>query len=202
MAAYVRAADREQQLLAAANRVLVRDGFAGLTLRTVAAEADVRLSTLQYIFPTRAQLLQALTNKVLQDCGFSDHRGGVRGLRVELQDLVDWFSDQVLTDPGMRELLRAEFVANINRTTPVAEDYPVGEPILERVIDPWLKRMADDGPETFGVATRDVADLLTIGFAGLTYNFLMDGDVRLYRRESRVLVAAAVALADPQPKQA
>lgn len=200
MTGYVPAAQREVQLLDAAKRVLIRDGYQGLTLRTVAAEADVRLSTLQYIFKSRADLVSALTRKVMADCGFSVHRGGARGLRTELLDLVEWFGSEVLSDPGMRELLRAEFIANINRREPQAADYPAGRPILGRAVDPWLKRMAGQGPEVFAVPVSTIADLVSNGFAGITYIFLDVGDIEHYRSSGEDLVAAVVALADPQPK--
>ena len=70
MAGYVRAAEREAQLLEAAKTVLVRDGYQALTLRTVAREAGIGLSTLQYVFRTRADLVQALVDKVTEDAGF------------------------------------------------------------------------------------------------------------------------------------
>lgn len=200
MTAYVPAAEREVQLLDAAKRVLVRDGYQGLTLRTVASEAGVRLSTLQYIFKTRADLLRELTRKVMNDCGFSRHRAGERGLETELLELVRWFGSEVLADPGMRELLRAEFIANASRREPSADDYPAGRPLLGHAIDPWLQRVAESGPEQFAVPVPVLADVITIGFAGLTYDFLYNDDLGQYQRIGQRLVAAAVALADPHPR--
>ncbi len=81
MARYVRAAQREAQLLEAATTVLVRDGYPALTLRAVAREAGVGLSTVQYVFHTRADLVQALIGKVTEDAGFpstADAAGGIR----------------------------------------------------------------------------------------------------------------------------
>ena len=42
---YVEASVRSKQLVAAAQRVLIRDGVGRLTMRAVAAEADVLLGT-------------------------------------------------------------------------------------------------------------------------------------------------------------
>lgn len=199
MAGYVRAADREVQLLEAAKRVLIRDGYQGLTLRTVAAEADVRLSTLQYIFRTRSDLVVALSDKVMEDCGFTAHRGGVRGLAVELHDAANWYGSRVLVDPGMRELLRAEFIANVSSSTG-PDDYPAGRPIFGGVLPDWLRRMESEGNEVFAVGADDIAILCVNGFSGLTYQYLQTGDLEQYQRDAEVLVAAAVALAAPVPK--
>ena len=76
MAGYVRAAQRREQLLDAAVEVLVRDGLAGLTLRDVASQAGVRLSTLQYIFASRADLVAALAERVLREAGYGQFEVG------------------------------------------------------------------------------------------------------------------------------
>lgn len=199
MPGYVRATDREFQLLDAAKRVLIRDGYNGLTLRTVAAEADVRLSTLQYVFRARADLVAALAEKVKQDCGYSTRSGGVRGLEIELRDTADWYASQVLVDPGMRELLRAEFIANLARQF-APQDIPSGKPLLGGLFDVWLQRMDEDGAEDFAVPTPELAAMCRHGFVGLTYQFLRDGDIARFQAEADFLISAVVAVADPQPR--
>ncbi len=49
--AYIKATEREGQIVAAAMRVLSDVGVAGTTLRGVAAEAGIPLGTLHYVFP-------------------------------------------------------------------------------------------------------------------------------------------------------
>lgn len=51
--AYVKAAERHEQIVAAAIRVLSKVGVPGTTLRAVAAEAGIPLGTLHYVFPSR-----------------------------------------------------------------------------------------------------------------------------------------------------
>ena len=48
------------QILDAAETILVREGADALSLRQVAKEADITLGNLQYYFPTRAKLLEAI----------------------------------------------------------------------------------------------------------------------------------------------
>ena len=54
---------RVQDILDAGLRVLVDDGHGALSLRRVAEATDMRLSNLQYYFPTREALLSALMSR-------------------------------------------------------------------------------------------------------------------------------------------
>jgi AcrR family transcriptional regulator len=49
-----------QRLLDAAREVLTRDGSAAFSVRNVAQEAQLRLATVQYYFPTRDELVRAM----------------------------------------------------------------------------------------------------------------------------------------------
>lgn len=65
--AYVKAAEREAQIVAAAVRVLSAVGVAGTTLRAVAAEAGIALGTMHYVFPTKEKLLRSVIVAVAAD---------------------------------------------------------------------------------------------------------------------------------------
>ncbi len=54
-------------ILAAAHRVFIRDGHAGLSLRKVADEAGVALGNVNYYFPCKRELLEALLREALAD---------------------------------------------------------------------------------------------------------------------------------------
>lgn len=56
--------ETKDQILAAARRVLTRDGGAGLSTRTVAAEAGVNLSLIHYHFGSREGLLLAVLDEM------------------------------------------------------------------------------------------------------------------------------------------
>lgn len=53
-------ADRKGEIVAAAKRVLARDGSAGFSVRKVAREAGISLGNLQYHFASRVELLEGL----------------------------------------------------------------------------------------------------------------------------------------------
>lgn len=201
MASYVRAPQREAQLLEAARAVLVRDGYQGLTLRAVAGEAGVRLSTLQHIFRTRTDLLRALEQKVVDDCGYTSFEMRERGLRIELQDAAQWYGQQVLGDPGMRELLRAELAANVGRRSEGAVGLP-GQPRLHDRLVVGLQRMQDQGHELWSVPVEQLATLCRHSVVGLTYDLLHTGNSAAYRADAASTIDAIVRLADPKPRPA
>ncbi|MFE6051520.1 TetR/AcrR family transcriptional regulator [Kitasatospora sp. NPDC056446] len=58
-------AQRREQLLDTAEELLVTTGGAGLSMRAVAAAAGVRLGHLQHYFPTHAELVSAVLERVL-----------------------------------------------------------------------------------------------------------------------------------------
>jgi AcrR family transcriptional regulator len=60
---------RVEEILAKACEVLVRDGYADFNLRKVAAEAGVRLATVQYHFADRETLLSAAITKAMDHWG-------------------------------------------------------------------------------------------------------------------------------------
>ncbi|MFC5667711.1 TetR family transcriptional regulator [Kitasatospora misakiensis] len=59
-------AERREALLDAAEEVLVAEGGPEWTMRAVAAAAGVRLGHLQYYFPTHAELVAAVLDRVLR----------------------------------------------------------------------------------------------------------------------------------------
>jgi AcrR family transcriptional regulator len=199
MPGYVRAAERREQLLAAARAVLVRDGLNDLTLRAVAAEAGVRLSALQYIFPTRADLVDGLVDAVLADVGASELEVGDLGLERELRRMIDWFADVGLGDPAVAELLRFELVASVS---PASEPvpYPLGGPILAGRIGELVGRIAENGQELWARPVEQIAALWTDALLGLIVRGLQAGDPELLRERGMELVEQVVALAQPRPR--
>ncbi|HWF56251.1 MAG TPA: TetR family transcriptional regulator [Solirubrobacteraceae bacterium] len=59
------AADRRQQLIEAAFRVMARDGVAAATTRAIAAEAGAPLATFHYAFRSKEELLRELTPAIV-----------------------------------------------------------------------------------------------------------------------------------------
>jgi len=60
------AADRREQLVAAAIRVMTRDGVAKATTRAIAAEAGMPLGVFHYAFRSKAELMAVVTETIAQ----------------------------------------------------------------------------------------------------------------------------------------
>ena len=88
------AAATRAQILAVAQRLFERDGYAGTSVAAVAADAGVSLKTVYVVFETKAGLLRAVWHRVL--------RGEGDGLPVGDQP---WFR-RVLDEPDPRTQLR------------------------------------------------------------------------------------------------
>ena len=199
MAPYVRAGVRRSQLLSAARQVLVRDGLDRLTLRAVADEADVRLSTLQYIFPSRAQLVEALADAVLEESRQSGPPIGSGGLEDELRALIDFYATPVLGDRPLVELIRSEFVASANAGLSDEEiAYPTGASILEALLATHVREVCARSGETYAVPESVLARLWAVGLTGVLWRFLRDSDLEAFRSDGHVLVDAMTAVATPR----
>lgn len=62
-----RGAQRRLDILSVARSLLVEEGYGEFSVRKVAQKAGIRLSNLQYYFPTREALVQALFAQMIQD---------------------------------------------------------------------------------------------------------------------------------------
>jgi AcrR family transcriptional regulator len=69
------------RILAAARRVLVQEGYAGFSMRRVAAALGMSVGNLTYHFPSKSQLLRALIQDTLDDYRalFEEYRKQVGG---------------------------------------------------------------------------------------------------------------------------
>lgn len=59
--------ERVEQILDAATELLVEEGYAQFTMRQLAERLGIRLSNLQYYFPSRATLIQKLLERFLDN---------------------------------------------------------------------------------------------------------------------------------------
>ena len=64
--AFPKGQERSETILDAAERLLVDEGHAALSLRAVAQRAGIRLGNLQYYFSTREELVRALLARILE----------------------------------------------------------------------------------------------------------------------------------------
>lgn len=201
MPGYVRADARREQLLGAAREVLVREGLDRLTLRGVAAQAGVHLSTVQYIYPSRAELVSALAQRVMADSGAGTFQIGGEGLAVELERVLAWYSGQLLADPGVRELVRFEFLATAGRLPgdpPI--EYPLGRPLMGDIMRHRLVEICEKADEVYRLPPEDLAWLWSNWLIGLLYQLLQHGDLEQFRQHAQFAIERIVEVAGPRPR--
>ena len=83
-------AERREQIIAATLRLVARDGFAGVTLRDVAAEVGVVHGLIRHYFATREQLVAAAFDAAVQAESVEDE-ALAEGLEP-VAALADWLS--------------------------------------------------------------------------------------------------------------
>ena len=95
---YVEASVRRERLTAAARIALAREGVANTSPRAVAAEAGVPLGTLQYVFPSKEKLLQAVIENVVEEISevLKSSAELDRGLAHAIRDVLRTSSWRVL----------------------------------------------------------------------------------------------------------
>jgi AcrR family transcriptional regulator len=65
--AYKKGKDRRLQILRAARKCLIDSGYHNFSMRKVADSAGIRIGNLQYYFPTKAELVQAMLDGVIEE---------------------------------------------------------------------------------------------------------------------------------------
>ncbi|HVZ68422.1 MAG TPA: TetR/AcrR family transcriptional regulator [Rhizomicrobium sp.] len=100
-----RSADTVARVLKAARQTLIRDGYAQLSTRRVAARAGISVGNLTYHFPGKQSLLRALVQSLVEDYGAQIERilTDVSNKGPErLEALVDWLVRDAASTPTMR----------------------------------------------------------------------------------------------------
>ena len=80
------------KLLAAAQRILVRKGYAGLTMQAIEQEAGINRALVHYYFGSKAGLLEALVDSLFEDpaFGYSDTVLNAPTGPARAQTLLEW----------------------------------------------------------------------------------------------------------------
>ncbi|MFF4584707.1 TetR/AcrR family transcriptional regulator [Streptomyces sp. NPDC001388] len=119
--------ERRQRIIDAAIRVVGRKGLAGLTHRSVAAEADVPLGSTTYHFTTLDDLMTAALRQANE--GFAKviaSRGGLSDPRADLPaELAGWLGEWLAGDRTGVELEYELYLAALRRPAlrPVAAEW-------------------------------------------------------------------------------
>ncbi|WP_280230565.1 TetR/AcrR family transcriptional regulator [Nocardia cyriacigeorgica] len=199
--AYVKAAEREGQIVAAAIRVLSAVGVGGITTRAVAVEAGIPLGTLHYVFPTKDKMLRAVITAVVDDA-LATARSGVeldQGVEHAIRHgVTNVWEKLVEHDPGLQVMqyelamysVRSEGPGGLARL--MCERYAA-------LISDFCEAAAQASGERCAV---DFDTLGRLGFAavdGLIMQYVTNPDPVRARRDLDRAVDMIVGFADPRP---
>jgi len=198
---YVKSSERREQLVAAARRVLTRDGVGGTTLRAVAAEADVPLGTLHYVFPSKELLLKAVIEDVREDIAevlkVADTKSG---LEHAIRNGVEGFWTQLVVggDPRL-QLMQHELVIYALRTPGLENMARWQLDGYSRIVAAWSQEAANNAGETCAVPFDQLARVLVAGVIGIVLQYISDPDEARSRGDLQAVLDMVIHLADARP---
>lgn len=194
---YVSAAERRTQLVAAARRAMERDGVAATSLRVVAAEAEVPLGTLQYVFPSKDLLLRAVIEDVVDEIAqlLSQAVDVHAGLEAAIRQGLESFWDHLVVGQVNAQLMQAELLHYALRT-PGQEDMARYQ--YERyaeVVTTWGRTAADNAGETSAVPFDRLARVVLASVDGLILQYASDPDAERGRGDLETVIEMVLAVA-------
>lgn len=195
---HVPAADRRQQLIEAAIRVISSQGLAGATTRRIAEEAGASLATLHYCFESKVDLIAAAWAERAQRVAAAAEKGfePQQTFRETVHRINDRIWESFTADPGA-QLAQYELMFHYIREYPDdagrwAFDRQVGR--ILRTLD----RALDDSGETLAMDMKEFLRLTTIAVEGallqyISYRDSVQARADLFRIQDAVV---SLALAD------
>ncbi|GAA3392020.1 TetR/AcrR family transcriptional regulator [Cryptosporangium minutisporangium] len=193
---YVSSAVRRRQIVLAARRVLERRGLARASLRAVADEAGIALSTLQHVFRTREALFRAVVEEML-----AAPRHAALSVGGPDQRFVDWLTDalhdlwqQVVDQEPGAHLARFEVTLHAVREGLAGNLARWNEERREA----WIAKTLELAGWELRLPTDQVARLVAAFVDGLLLQYLADPDPERVAADLRqaAVAVAAVAAAD------
>ncbi|MFL0178044.1 MULTISPECIES: TetR/AcrR family transcriptional regulator [unclassified Mycobacterium] len=199
--AYVKASEREGQIVAAAMRVLRDVGVAGTTLRGVAAEAGIPLGTLHYVFPSKDLLLRAVIAAVMDDvvdavrADLQLDRGVAHALR---QGVTNFWTTLVESDTGL-QIMQYELAMYSVRSEGSGGLAQLQYERYTALVTQFCAQAAQAAGERCAVDFDSLGRLALALVDGLIVQYVTNPDSERARRDLDRAVDMVVQFADPQP---
>jgi AcrR family transcriptional regulator len=195
------AADRRDQLVEAAIRVMTRDGVSKATTRAISAEAGMPLGVLHYAFRSKQELMAKVTETIAQQSKAEIDAAVLSGDEVELFDVVlaglTAYFEHVVAHPHSH-------LVTYELTTTAIRDAELGD-VAKRQYDYYLQENEK--------LLRAAAELLSIEFLhplpvvsryafslmdGLALNWLARGDADEAREVLLLTARTLTAMVRPR----
>ncbi len=191
--------DRRADILAAAIRVLARDGIAQTTTRKIAAEAGINQATMLYYAGSKDELLLAVLRELMRLTGEIALAAAPVGTepREAIRRSVTAFWEHVEAAPEL-QVMQYELTLYALRSPASAwlakEQYAGYADVVARL----LRDAYAAAGTTCAVPCDTLARFIVGGLDGLILQFISDRDATRARRDLETLIAAVVALAEGQ----
>lgn len=198
--AYLKAAEREAQIIAAAVTVLSNVGVPATTLRAVAAEAGVSLGTVQYIFPTKDQLLRAVITQIIQDVSeaLQSQLELDKGVEHALRHGVSSFWDKLVDNHVGLQIMQYELLSYSVRNEAGSLAQLQYESYTS-VVSQFCEQAAHAAGERCAVGFDTLGRIALAQVDGLILQYIAKPDVERARRDLGQALDMVVLYADPQP---
>lgn len=199
--AYVKAAEREEQIVDAAITVLSHIGVPATTLRAVAAAAGVPLGTLHYVFPAKEKLLHAVIVRVVDDIS-ATLRDGVtvdQGVAQALRAGVTAFWDK-LVDSGIGlQIMQYELATYSMRAEGPGGLARMQYERYSSLVTQVCEEAARAAGERCAVSFDTLGRITLAQVDGLVLQYVANPDRERARRDLEHALDMLVLFADPQP---
>jgi len=198
---YVEASVRSKQLVAAAQRILIRDGVGRLTMRAVAAEADVLLGTVTYVFPSKEMLLRAVIEDVVAGIAevLKSSADTGRGLEHAIREGVQRFWTTLVEDQEGLQIIQYDLVIYALRTPGLESMARWQYDRYARIVAAWCQEAASNAGEVCAVPFDTLARVLVAAVDGVILQYVCDPDVTRSREDLQAVIEMVVGLASPAP---
>lgn len=198
---YVKAEEREEQIAAAAVRVLSAVGVPAMTLRGVAAAADIPLGTLNYVFPTKDQLLRCVilrqihtTSEVLRA-----ELELTEGVEHALRHGVTSFWDKLVGNEIGMQIMEYELMTYSLRNEAGGGLAQLQRDRYTQLVTEFLEQAARAADERCAVGFDTLGRLTLAQVDGLILQYIAKPDAALAQRDLESALDMLVLFADPQP---
>lgn len=198
---YVESAVRSRQIVAAARAVITRDGVAAATIRAVSKEAGIPLGTLQYVFPTKQQLIRAVIEDLVEEVGGTLRSSAPldSGLEHALALGVRRFWNDLVVGEEPIQLAQYELTTQALRTAGLQDLARRQYEGYTDVVTEWIQQAAARAGEETAIDARQLARLIVAGVDGLILQYVVDPDPDRGRADIEKMIAMVIRYADVRP---
>lgn len=197
MAHAITVSEKRADILAAAIRVLARDGIAETTTRKIAAEANVNQAMLRYYFGSKDDLLFAVLQEMMQTTNEVVQAGipAQGDLHAIIAESIKAFWLHVETTPEL-QIMQYELTLYALRNPSSAwlakQQYDGYCSLVEKLFQHHFT--AAHTPCALPFA--EIARFVVAGLDGIILQFISDRDIQRARRDLDHLIQAVIVLAE------